>query len=71
MWEGFHSDEYLWIAWQLSYRASNRLVRMFCNLLKEQEIHLAPEALFSPACYHEGYLATFPLEINRKPILQC
>lgn len=44
MWEGFHSDEYLWRAWQLSYRASNRLVRMFCNLLEEQEMHLAPEA---------------------------
>ncbi len=69
MWGGFHSDEYLWREWQLSYHASNRLVRVFHNLLQEYNIHLAPGAIFSPLSYPEGHSGGFVTKINKRHIL--
>lgn len=69
MWGGFHSDEYLWRERQLSYRASNRLVRVFHNLLWEYNIYLAPGAIFILVSYPEGHSGSFVPKINERPIL--
>lgn len=67
MWEGFHSDEYLWREWQLSYRASNKSVRAFHNLLQEYSIYLFSRAVLSSILHRRIANKNFSFQFKERP----